>query len=161
MEEYNRYLKSYHSLRFTTSQFFCNIDDIDRFGFGFKELLVFQNLGRFLELKNAYDSSQVKAFYCVAERLDDGVSFMCQFKNHDVSLSPSSWTNLTGLVCEGVNIESDSTFVNYEKIAFVQSLSKSCIVPLDHSSFSVMQLKCNDRILHYCQDHFMQARKFW
>jgi len=99
VEEYDRYMKSYHSLRFTASQFFCNIDDLDGFGFGFKELLVFQNLGRFLELKNAYGSSQVKAFYCIAERIGNGVSFMCQFKNHDVSLSPSSWTNLTRLVC--------------------------------------------------------------
>jgi len=81
-------------------------------------------------LKNTYDSSQLKAFYCVAERLDDGVCFMCQFKNHVVSLSPSSWTNLTELACEGVNIESDSTFANYDKISFVQSVSKSYIAPL-------------------------------
>jgi hypothetical protein len=100
-------------------------------------------------LKNSYDSSQVKAFYCVAERQDDGVSFRCQFKNHVVSLSPNSWTNVTGLVCEGVNIESDNTFTNYDKTAFVQSVSKSCIVPLEYSNFSAMQLKCNDKILHW------------
>jgi len=90
----------------------------------------------------------VKAFYCVAERLDNGVSFVCQFKNDVVSLSPDSWSNLTGLACEGVNIESGTTFTNYDKIAFVQSISKSCIVPLDYSNFSAIQLKCSDRILH-------------
>jgi len=131
VEEYDRYLKSYHSLRFTVSQFFCDIDEIERLGFGFKELLVFQNLGRFLGLRNSYDSSQVKAFYCVVERTDDGGSFVCQFKKKVVSLSPKIWENLTGLVCEGVNLESDSTFATYDKIAFVQSISKSCIMPLE------------------------------
>jgi len=51
VEEYDRYLKFYHSLRFTASQFFCNIDDINGFGFGFKELLAFQNLGIFLRVE--------------------------------------------------------------------------------------------------------------
>jgi len=43
VDDYDRYLKSYHSLRFTASQLFCDIDDIERLGFDFKELLVFQN----------------------------------------------------------------------------------------------------------------------
>jgi len=77
VDDYDMYIKSYHSSRFTASPFFCNIDDIEQLGFGFKELLTFQNLGRFLELKNLYDSSKVKAFYCVVERVDDGVSFVC------------------------------------------------------------------------------------
>ena len=66
-----------------------------------------------------------------------------------MSLSLDIWSNLTGLACDGVNIESDTTFANYDKIAFVQSISKACIVPLDYSNFSAMQVKCNDRILHW------------
>jgi len=100
-------------------------------------------------LKNSYDSSQFKAFYCVSERQADHVSFICPFKNNVVSLTPVRWTSLTGLECEGADIESDNRFTDYDKIVFVQSISKSCIIPLDYSNFSAMKLKCNDRVLHW------------
>lgn len=78
----------YHSAKLTASQFYCDIDEFDRLGFGFKNLLEFQKLGGFLGLKNSYDSSQIKAFYCVAERQEDKVSFVCPFKNNVVTLTP-------------------------------------------------------------------------
>jgi len=49
-------------------------------GFGFHEMLGFQNLGTFVKLKDDYDESQVKAFYCNEQR-QDGLSFECAFKN--------------------------------------------------------------------------------
>jgi len=36
VDDYDRYLNSFHSARLTSSRFFCNIDDIDMLGFGFK-----------------------------------------------------------------------------------------------------------------------------
>jgi len=149
VEEYDRYITSYHSLRFTPSQFFCDINEIERLGFGFKDLLVHQNLGRFLGLRNSYESSQVKAFYYVAERSDDGVGFVCQFKGHVVHSNPEIWARLTGLECTGVDIESENVFAGYDKNSFVVSISKACIAPLEYSNFNVMQLRCDDRILHW------------
>ena len=49
-------------------------------GFGFHEMLGFQNLGTFVKLKDDYDESQVKAFYCNEQR-QDVLSFECAFKN--------------------------------------------------------------------------------
>ena len=45
--DYDMYLNKFNNSRLTSSQFFCDIDVIDRLGFGFKDLLVFQNLGTF------------------------------------------------------------------------------------------------------------------
>jgi hypothetical protein len=112
-------------------------------------LLVFQKLGNFLGLKNSYDSSQVKAFYCAAERQQDNVSFVCPFKNRVVTLTPTIWASVAGLECVGVDIESENVFADYDKVSFVQSISKTCIAPLEYSNFSAMQLKCVDRILHW------------
>jgi len=131
VDDYDRYINEFHNSRLTSSQFFCDIGTIERLGFGFKDLLVFQNLGTFLGLKNSYDSSQVKAFYCIAERQLDNVSFICPFKNHVVTLSPSMWSNLTGMECAGVDIESEDVFARYDKNSFVGSISKSCIAPLE------------------------------
>jgi len=61
-EDYDRYLNMYHSTKLVASQFYCNISDIDKLGFGFQNLLEFQKLGGFLNLKDSYDSSQIKAF---------------------------------------------------------------------------------------------------
>ena len=91
-------------------------------------MLVFQNLGRFLGITNSYDSSQVKAFYCVAERQEDKVNFTCPFKNNVINLTPIRWTSLFGLDCEGVDVKSDNTFTRYDKVAFVQSISKTCML---------------------------------
>jgi len=74
VNDYDRYINEFHYSRLTSSRFFCDIDALDRLGFGFKNLLVFQNLGTFLGLKNSDDSSQVKAFYGAAERQLDNVT---------------------------------------------------------------------------------------
>jgi len=66
-----------------------------------------------------------------------------------VSLTPGKWANLVGLECDGVDIETADVFADYNKELFVQSIFKSCVVPLEYSNFSVMQLKCDDRILHW------------
>ena len=131
-------------------------------------LLVFQNLGTFLGLKNAYDSSQVKAFYCVAERQPDNFSFVCPFKNCVATLTPGIWASIAGLECVGVDIESENLFAGYDKVSFVQSISKTCIVPLEYSNFNAIQLECDDRILHLIiakmiickQDHFGRIDNF-
>lgn len=112
-------------------------------------MLVYRNLGTFLGLKNSYDSSQIKAFYCIVERQEDRVSFVCPFKNQAAILTPRIWASVTGLDCVGVEIEDANVFANYDKISFVQNISKSCIAPLKFSNFSVMQLKSDDRILHW------------
>jgi hypothetical protein len=80
VNDYDRYINEFHNSRLTSSQFFCDIDAIDSLGFGFKDLLVYQNLGTFLGLKNSYDSSQIKAFYCVAERQQDNVSLCAHLR---------------------------------------------------------------------------------
>jgi len=149
VNDYDRYINEFHNSRLTSSQFFCDIGAIDNLGFGFKDLLVYQNLGTLLGLKNSYDSSQVKAFYCVAERQQDNVSFVCPFTNRVVTLTPTIWASVAGLECVGVDIESENVFADYDKVSFVQSISKSCIAPLEFSNFSVMQLKCDDKILHW------------
>lgn len=87
-EDYDRYITQFHNSRLTSSQFYCDIDAIDNLGFGFKDLLVYLNLGTFLGLKNSYDSSQIKAFYCIAERQEDRVRAVCPFKNQAVILTP-------------------------------------------------------------------------
>jgi len=59
-------------------------------GFDFHELLCFQNLCSFVELKKGYDKSHIKAFYCNTQR-QDSVSFECAFKIVRVSLNPEKW----------------------------------------------------------------------
>ena len=66
-----------------------------------------------------------------------------------VTLTPTIWASIEGLECAGVDIESENVFAGYDKISFVQSISKTGIVPLEYSNFSAMQLKCDDRILHW------------
>jgi len=147
--DYDKYINQFHNSRLISSQYFCDIDAIDSLGFGFKELLVYQNLGTFLGLKKSYDSSQIKAFYCVAERQQDNVSFVCPFKNRVVTLTTRIWASVAGFECAGVDIESENVFADYDKVSFVQSISKYCIAPLEFSNFSAMQLKCDDKILHW------------
>jgi len=118
------------------------------FRFNFHELLSFQNLGSFVGLKKGYDESQIKAFYCNAQR-QDGVSFECAFKNVRVSLNPEKWDSLVQLDCNGVDIEVKDTFANYNKIDFVKSVSKTGFGELSFSNFSPRQLKCADRLLHW------------
>lgn len=57
-----------------------SLSDTQSMGFGFHELLAFQKLDRFVSLKDKFDESHIKAFYCNAQR-QDGVSFECPFKN--------------------------------------------------------------------------------
>jgi len=147
--DYDRYLNEFHNSRLTSSQFFCDIDTIERLGYGFKYLLAFQNLRTFLGLRNLYDPSQVKAFYCIFERQPDNVSFTCPFNKCVVTLTPSKWAGLVGLGCDGVDIESADVFPGYNKESLVQSISKTCVAPVEHSNFSAMQLKCDDKILHW------------
>jgi len=149
VNDYDRYITEFHNSRLTSSQFFCDIDAIYRLGFGFKDLLVHQNLGTFLGLKNSYDSSQIKAFYHVVERQHDNVSFVCPFKNRVVTLNPRIWASVAGLECAGVNIQNENVFVDYDKDSLVQGISKSFIAPLEFPNFSAMQLKCDDRMLHW------------
>jgi hypothetical protein len=51
-EEYDRYITEFHNSRVTASQFYYDINALERLGFGFKVLLAFQGLGTFLGLKN-------------------------------------------------------------------------------------------------------------
>jgi len=158
-EAYDMYLNSVHSAKLTGSQFYCNIDEIDRLGFGFKNLLEFQNLGRFLGLKNSYDSSQVKAFYCVAERQEDKVSFVYPFKNNVVTLTHVRGSSLVGLGCDGIDVENDNAFTRYDKYGFVDRISKTCVGALEYSNFSDMQLKCADKILHWIIAKIIMCKK--
>jgi len=137
-EDYDRYLNKYHSGKFVVSQYYCNVSYIDKLGFGFQRLLEFQKLSGFLNLKDSYDSSQIKYFYCNVERQDDCVSFVRPFKSKVVTLTPVCWANLVGLDCEGIDIESDSTFTSYDKVGFVNRISKTCVGALEYSNFSVM-----------------------
>jgi len=73
-------------------------------GFDFHELLRFQNLGSFVELKKGYDESQIKAFYCNAQK-QDSVSFECAFKNVRIALNPEKRDSLVQLDCSRVDIE--------------------------------------------------------
>jgi len=117
-------------------------------GFEFHEFLKFQNLGTFVELKNAYDEFKIKAFYCYAQR-QDNVSFECQFKNVQVSLNPEKWMSLVGLECSGVGLEVKYTFTKYDKNDFVKNVSKMGFGELCFSNFSPLQLKCANRLLHW------------
>jgi len=117
-------------------------------GFNFHELLSFQNLGSFVQLKKGYDESQIKAFYCNAQ-WQNGVSFECAFKNIRVSLNLEKWDSLVHLDCNGVDIEVKDTFTNYNKIDFVKSVSKTGFGELSFSNFSLLQLKCANRMLHW------------
>ena len=116
--------------------------------FDFHEFLSFQNLCTFVGLKKGYDESQIKAFYCNAQR-QDAVSFECAFKNVRVSLNLGKWDSLVQLDCTGVDIEVKDTFANYNKIDFVKSVSKTEFGELSFSTFSPQQLKCADRMLHW------------
>jgi len=66
-----------------------------------------------------------------------------------VNLNPEIWASIIGLDCAGIDIEGENVFDAYDKSSFVNSISKACIAPLEYSNFSVMQLKFDDRILHW------------
>ena len=146
-EDYDRYIEKFQSKKDVSPQFYYLLWDIKSRGFDFHELFRFQNLGSFVELKKGHDESQIKAFYCNAQR-QDGVSFECSFKNVRVSLNPEKWESLVDLDCNGVDIEVKDTFTNYNKIDFVKSVSKTGFGELSFSNFSPLQLKCADRMLH-------------
>jgi len=116
--------------------------------FGFHGFLSFQNLGTFVELKRGYNESQIKAFYCNAQR-QDGVSIECAFKNVRVSLNSEKWDSLVELDCSGLDLEVKDTFANYNKIYFVKSVSNTGFGELSFSIFCPLQLKCADRLLHW------------
>jgi len=53
-----------------------------------EDMLLDEAYDRYLNsFHNSYDLSQVKAFYCAAERQSDNVSFVCPFKNCVVTLT--------------------------------------------------------------------------
>jgi len=66
-EDYDRYIEKFQSKKYVSPQFYCSLWDIKSMGFNFHELLSFQNLGSFVQLKKGYDESQIKAFYCNAQ----------------------------------------------------------------------------------------------
>ena len=147
-EDYDRYIEKFQSIKDVSPQFYCSLWDIECTGFDFHELLRFQNLGTFVELKKGYDESQIKPLYCNVER-QDSVSFECAFKIVRVSLNLEKWNTLVQLDCSGVDIEVKDTFTNYNKIDFVKSVSKTGFGELSFSNFSPLQLKYVDRLLHW------------
>lgn len=110
-EDYDMYIEKFESKKNVSPQFYCSLWDIESMGFDFHELLNFQNLGSFVELKKWYDESQIKAFYCNAQR-QDNVSFQCAFKNVWASLNLEKWDYLVQLDCSGVEIEVKDTLAN-------------------------------------------------
>jgi hypothetical protein len=62
-EDYDRYIKKFQSQKGISPQFYCSLWDIESMGLGFHELHGLKNLGTFVELKDDYDESQIKAFY--------------------------------------------------------------------------------------------------
>jgi len=85
-ENYDKYIEKFQSQKGVSPQFYCSLSDIESMGLGFHEMLGFQKLGKFVGLKDGYDESQIKTFYCNAQR-QDGASFKCAFKNIRVSLN--------------------------------------------------------------------------
>lgn len=129
------YIEKFESKKDVSPQFYCSLWDIESMGFDFHDVHLFQNLGSFVELKKGYDESQIKAFYCNAQR-QDGVSFECAFKNVRVSLDLEKWDSLVQLDCNGVDIKVKDTFTNYNKKDFVKSLMKAGFGELSFSNFS-------------------------
>ena len=146
-EDYDKYIKKFHSQKGVSPQFYFSSSDIESMGLRFHEMLGFQKLDMFVGLKDDYDESQIKAFYCNAQR-QDGVSFECSFKNVRVSLNLDKWDTLVGLDCGVVDLEAKETFSNYNKIDFVKSVSKTGFGELSFSNLSPLQLKCADMMLH-------------
>jgi len=147
-KDYDRYIEKFQSKKDVSPQFYCSLWDIECMDFDFHEFLSFQNLCTFVGLKKGYDESQIKAFYCNAQR-QDGVSFECAFKMFGYHSTPKKWDSLVQLDCNGVDIEFKDTFANYNKIDFVKSVSKTGFGELSFSNFSPLQLKHADMMLHW------------
>ena len=138
-EYYDRYIEKFQPKKDVSPQLYFSLWDIKYIGFDFHELLSFQNLGLFVQLKKGCDESQIKAFYCNAQR-QDGVSFELSFKNVRVSLNPEKWESLVDLDCNGVEIEVKDTFSNYNKIDFAKSVSKTGFGELSFSNFTISMI---------------------
>jgi len=147
-QDYDSYIEKFQQQKDVSPHFYYSLSDIQSMGLGFHSLLVFQKMDKFVGLKDSYDESQVKAFFCNAQR-QDGVSFECPFKTVWVSLNPEKWDTLVGLDCGGVDLEAKETFSNYNKVDFVKSVSKTGFGELCYGNFSPLQLKCVDRMLHW------------
>jgi hypothetical protein len=65
----------------------------------------------FLSFKDTYEEQQVNAFYCNAERQDDGISLIYPFKGVVVSLTPSHLESIVGLDCDGVDMNASNTML--------------------------------------------------
>lgn len=111
-------------------------------------MLAFQKLDKFVSLKDNYDESQIKAFYCNSQR-QEGVSFECVFKNAIVTLNPEKWSTFVGLDYDGSDFEASDTLANYNKVEFVNNVSKVGFVDMIYSNFGPLQLKYANRMLHW------------